>query len=1016
MPFRLPAALRSVLWTPQRDAIDAMSMYVRKFDASSPRAGLVQMPTGSGKTGIIAILARCLREVGTVIVLAPRVGLREQLARDIETQFFRNISVEPASLPRRVVELKKGNVDPGALDDLVLVTTVQMLLSLKAGQTGLYERLARNVRLVLFDEGHYEPATVWSDVVRSFACPRIVFSATPFRDDFKLFDVDDRYSYRLSFKSAVQARYIRDVRLHQCARVTSPGDFAEEVVKKYDELFESMDHDDPKKPRVIIRCDRPEHIRQLAHAFKGHGRTVVGIHEQFDERPEAGERRRVPNPKLEHAAFWIHQFKLLEGIDDPRFQLLACYSELRSVRAFVQQVGRVVRNPSRQASAVAHVMDYSVRHRQSELWKSFLAYDSALDGGKVVAASLNPDVLLDALRGALPGILYVDGRFRAPKALASLEMGEVQLPLSANVFKRPKNFSLAQVREKITRQCLEEDLLFHAPVPSSDTATVFYVGVRPSPFLETGFFPEPKLGITLVHQRGKYVFVYDSGRGLGATAVDASPVGLAVLKKAFVRNPTSRLTHASIVNANVGADQVRSRSTAAVQIDALVPTFDEHSYVLSTATGYSVGRHGDSDSDERIVRRYIGVGNGRVSDLGSKFGPVEVWRTWCGEIETLLDGTRPALSIFGRWASPARVPNDPAPRNVLLDLRDVMHLYAAVGDDELEEGEAIEPGELCADVNRGRFSVLVNGQEFELQIVFDRERERYVLKSHELDARFHASRDDGNAGESLTQYLNRTQSFRVLPATPRYFYTLGQFCQPRIAFGPEYDDAKMGVLASIQSIAALANIHTEKGRRTRGTSGWEAGSLFDLIDHLGQGTELGQHFEGTRILVCDDMGTESADFIVAQDATKSHRRRVIFIHAKADAKGSTCSASALQDVCGQAQKNLREVSLFADVAQSKTHKWSGPWTCGHTTGTVAKRVRRHPSGTDPEDAIRKLVKDPTADREVWIVLGNILSKTALERDLLKDSPKGHSVQAAYLLFSTVTSVAAAGARLTVFCG
>jgi hypothetical protein len=104
-----------------------------------------------------------------------------------------------------------------------------------------------------------------------------------------------------------------------------------------------------------------------------------------------------------------------------------------------------------------------------------------------------------------------------------------------------------------------------------------------------------------------------------------------------------------------------------------------------------------------------------------------------------------------------------------------------------------------------------------------------------------------------------------------------------------------------------------------------AKSLFGLIDAAGAGTQLAVEFDGTRVLVCDDLRDESADFILLQDATAHHRKRVVFIHAKARHKASHCSASALQDVCGQAQKNLREASLFAEAGPSKRVKWSRPW-------------------------------------------------------------------------------------------
>lgn len=38
-------------------------------------------------------------------------------------------------------------------------------------------------------------------------------------------------------------------------------------------------------------------------------------------------KENVPNIENEQAVFWIHQFKLLEGIDDYRFQVLAIYEK-----------------------------------------------------------------------------------------------------------------------------------------------------------------------------------------------------------------------------------------------------------------------------------------------------------------------------------------------------------------------------------------------------------------------------------------------------------------------------------------------------------------------------------------------------------------------------------------------------------------------------------------------------------------------------------------------------------------
>lgn len=993
----------------------AMTRYIGAFDAHSPRGALVHMPTGSGKTAVIASLARCLERPGPVLVITPRIGLREQLARDIERRFFEHARIDAASLPRRVVEIDEGSLHPEDLRELVLVTTVQMLTSMRKRARLLSGELQRTAVLVLFDEGHYEPAAVWSQVVRSLSCPRIIFTATAFRDDFKLFDVDPDHVYRYSFDRARRERYVRDVKLHPYAPVRSPAQFAAQVVEAYNRLFQSPDEADQHRPRAIIRCDKPEQIRQLTSALKNLERSAIGIHETFDENPTSGEYYKVPNPDAVDATFWVHQFKLIEGIDDSRFKLLALYSEFRSMRAFVQQVGRVIRNPKQTRRAVAHVLDHSRRRWHTRLWHDFLAYDKLIERGEPAALELNQRSLVESLQNAVPGLVYLKGRLRTPVEIAQLDLESLQLPLSANVFDKPQRFSLHGVQEAIVRKCEEDDLLFHAPVPRFDTAVVFYIRIGSTPFLETGFFAEPKLGISLVHERGRYLFVFDSGAALAANAVHAAPVDRSKLRKLFVRTPDSRLTHVSMNNSNLGADQVRTRAITAVSVDQLAPTFDEHGYVLSTATGYSRGRLGNDENVDGRVRRYIGTGSGRVSDPGARFVRFDTWAQWTAELQQMLDGSRATLQVFSRWASDAGVPSDPTPRNVLLDMSDVLDHYRATGGDGILADQPMELSELCANVQDGKFSITANGNQCEIQINFDPSRRIYEVSSPAIDERYYST--DGENVEGVISYLNRTQSLRVIPATSGYFYTLRQFCRPLIRFGPEYDDAKMGILSSVIAIPALRSVTSEKGRRCRRNgSGWESGCLFDLIDSLGAGTALEPYFEGTEVLVCDDPGNECADFILVQRATKFHRKRVVFIHAKASLQGSHCSASALQEVCGQAQKNLREVSLFADPSPSKKAKWRRPWNGRpHTEGVVRQRIRKKNRASDPEDDIRRTVKDPTADREVWLMLGNLLSRDALERLLREQNgPPGYAVQTAYLLLSTITNVAAAGARLTVF--
>lgn len=48
----------------------------------------------------------------------------------------------------------------------ILIMTVQLLLSIS--KSASYDNLVKNVNLIIFNEGHHEPAKYWSTVINGF--------------------------------------------------------------------------------------------------------------------------------------------------------------------------------------------------------------------------------------------------------------------------------------------------------------------------------------------------------------------------------------------------------------------------------------------------------------------------------------------------------------------------------------------------------------------------------------------------------------------------------------------------------------------------------------------------------------------------------------------------------------------------------------------------------------------------------------------------------------------------------
>jgi hypothetical protein len=83
---------------------------------------------------------------------------------------------------------------------------------------------------------------------------------------------------------------------------------------------------------------------------------------------------------------------------------------------------------------------------------------------------------------------------------------------------------------------------------------------------------------------------------------------------------------------------------------------------------------------------------------------------------------------------------------------------------------------------------------------------------------------------------------------------------------------------------------------------------------------------------------------------------------------------------------------------------------------VAPRIRRGPTpAAQFRDRLKAVVDIPNIKREVWIVLGRILSKARLNQDLGQQRPPPHAVQTAYLLMSLDNACKSVGVELKVFC-
>ncbi|WP_458113864.1 DEAD/DEAH box helicase family protein [Arthrobacter sp. R1-13] len=981
------------LWEHQTDALTILTRYLRR-SGPSKGAALVTMPTGTGKSAVIASLIAGPQVGGkkkNALVVTPWRGLARQLAEDIDKRVWERLEIDrPDELPtvrlvasaKNFIEHVSGEVER---EPVVHVATLSMALTIFETvefDEAVMATLFADFATVIVDECHYEPAPSWSRAVRAAGLPICLFTATPFRNDNRMFAIDSAAQYRYTHADAVADHVLREPQFEYMDETTSAHQYVDALLDKLEHVVERRPGD-----RVIVRCSNRADVQALATALVAKNRKVIAVHEAFTGNEESPHLRKVmPAPSdRPDVEFLVHQHKLTEGFDDPAVRVLAIYGGFGNDRARVQQVGRILRNPTRVAGQRAFV--FSGDETMQEAWERYLRFDQT-KGPKSVATD---PVGVAKLLGAQPDIFYWDRLFREKADLkADGAWNAIKYRLSTCIRRPTGKFELDDFAARVAHELTSGNGQVLAQFqPSDDTCVILHMTVRNSPILREAAFVEMSLGYTVLHWNGEYLFVSASDGLTECVRTDTTSVGATGL--VGLLPGTSTITSMSLTNNDLSDWAVRSRSIRARDVGAVAGEVGDSTFGYSTASG-------SLTIDDKFVTRYTGVKNGRVSDYRESKGLYSELRGWFDELTAALKrGDKPASAI-GRYGFPVTLTEPPVAAHVLLDIAP----------------EAFEPsddrhGPLVIDwsggaVENGRFKVEINDKQVEVEIAWDASLKRFNVSSDQSVP----YRPVNDNKQDFWQFITREQQIRVATDSGMVYSNKNFWKLNRR--NSSSDD---GLLSIIETHQPLSKVVAEKGHTT-GQHPWPDETVFGQLDNHLLPNALGND----ATILCTDLGSEIADFI-GFDSEK-----VIFAHAKSKSvdNSSEISAAALHEVVSQAMKSLRFLTL-GNEDRPVTGYWAKEWKIERakkperTYGPATRLRRGMPQDTGEEhwDMVNKVVQSHAASREVWLVLGACLSKSALKEELAKDRPNAVAVQAHALLSAAWSSAQQCGIRLRVYC-
>src|SRR3990167_5529879 len=319
-----------LLWEPQREALVQLRQY---FAAHHQQPQTIQMPTGCGKTLVIALLPEIRRrqqQDGATLVLVSSCASVEQIANSIRATYQR-LSLPTPSLSTDLALFLSTAI---TLLPTFFVINVHKFGAWKADDDARWQSFCGRISLVAVDEAHHAPAFLWHRLLSKFSrCPQILFTATPYRSDGKRMPGELLYQYTL--RRAIQARLVKHPILHL---LVSPANSDQLLLERTAQQLRLS----PNGQQAIGFAATIEHSYQLAEMARSiEGLQVEVWHSEMSDEEQAQARRRF---EVERSVNLLLQVKMCaEAYDHPPVSVVTLFKTVCSPSVLEQAMGRALR-------------------------------------------------------------------------------------------------------------------------------------------------------------------------------------------------------------------------------------------------------------------------------------------------------------------------------------------------------------------------------------------------------------------------------------------------------------------------------------------------------------------------------------------------------------------------------------------------------------------------------------------------------------------------------------------------
>ncbi|WP_243646786.1 DEAD/DEAH box helicase [Melghiribacillus thermohalophilus] len=364
-----------LLREPQVEAYRAI--YEHFITKQSNEDALVVLPTGTGKTGLMAISPFGISR-GRVLIITPQTVVRDSVLGSLDSADPKNFWIttkvfnDYAELPS-IIEYN-SKLTNGVLNQSDIVVLNYHWLQERFDSSLLKRVPPELFDFIIIDEAHHSEARTWQRALEYFSNAKVLkVTGTPFRSDGQRIKGEEIYSYSLAramekgyVKSLEKFEHIPDQMYftidHNDEKYYSLEEIREMNLKEEDWINRSValsKHSNEKIAEFSIQhledkkkiSDKPhkiiavacsiKHAEQIKEIYEKMGYKSAIVHSKMEKNEQEKELSKIENHEVDVV---INVSMLGEGFDHKYLSIAAIYRPFKTLLPYAQFVGRVLRS------------------------------------------------------------------------------------------------------------------------------------------------------------------------------------------------------------------------------------------------------------------------------------------------------------------------------------------------------------------------------------------------------------------------------------------------------------------------------------------------------------------------------------------------------------------------------------------------------------------------------------------------------------------------------------------------